>query len=303
MLDKFAEELREARLKSGISLQQMSTRTRIDIKFLEAIDNGDFIFLPEPYVKAFLKDYAKMVGLDENKTIQKYEAAKKGKIIEEKPESQKVEVLHKLEERREEPINPEPKSAVVQTYDATPPETPVNSSPDMTKRNIILGSMIGGSILLLGLIYLVFFRDNSEIVVAEKPIEEVIENNQQRYVEEESPDELAGKEQVISSDSISLTILSEDTTWVKIILDENESEEFILFPSSQKMIKTKNNYEITLGNPQGIKFQLNNKPLSFTGKKGSVTHVLIDRSGLQYLNPTQPKKQPTKQADTSLIQE
>ena len=47
MLDKYAEELREAREKKGITLQQMAAKTRIDIKFLEAIDNGNFSFLPE----------------------------------------------------------------------------------------------------------------------------------------------------------------------------------------------------------------------------------------------------------------
>ena len=52
MLEKLAEELHEARIKSGITLQQMAGKTRVDIKFLEAIDNGDFTFLAEPYVKA-----------------------------------------------------------------------------------------------------------------------------------------------------------------------------------------------------------------------------------------------------------
>ena len=81
MLEKIAEELHEARLKSGVTLQQMAVKTRVDIKFLEAIDKGDFNFLPEPYVKAFIKDFAKMVGLDETKIILKYDAAKKGKPL------------------------------------------------------------------------------------------------------------------------------------------------------------------------------------------------------------------------------
>jgi hypothetical protein len=301
MLDKFAEELKEARLKSGITLQQMSTRTRIDIKFLEAIDNGDFIFLPEPYVKAFLKDYARIVGLDENKTIQKFEAAKKGKLIEEVPKLREEEP-DKQEGKTGEPDKPEVKSASSQVYDAAPSETTANTSPDMTRRNIILGSIIGGSILVLGLIYLVFLRNGSEIIVAEKPIEEVIEDNQQRYVDEESGLDTAGGGQMISPDSISLTILSEDTTWIRIIFDENRSEEFILFPNSQKIVRTKNNYKITIGNPSGIKFQLNNKPLNFTWGKGTVASILIDSSGLQYLKTVPVRKQPAVEVDSSNIQ-
>jgi hypothetical protein len=296
MLDKFSEELKEARINSGISLQQMSTRTRIDIKFLEAIDNGDFMFLPEPYVKAFLKDYAKMVGLDENITIQKFEAAKKGKLIEEIPQPQEDVEQKPAEEKTGEPVKPEIQSPV-QMYDATPSETSAGSSPDATRRNIILGSIIGGSIIILGLVYLLFFRNGTEIVVAEKPIEEVIENNQQRY-EEDTP----VNRQAIPSDSISLTILSVDTTWIRILLDDDKSEEFILFPNSQKVLKTKNNYKLTIGNPHGIRFQLNNKPLNFTWDKGTVAYIQIDSSGLQYLRASQVRRQTTEAADTSNIQ-
>ena len=80
MLNNFADELRNARLKKGISLEQMAAKTRIDLKFLEAIDNGNFVFLPELYVKAFIKQYAKVVDLDEQETINRYEDAKAGRL-------------------------------------------------------------------------------------------------------------------------------------------------------------------------------------------------------------------------------
>ena len=69
MLDKFADELRLQRESSGLTLQQLANKTRIDLKFLEAIDQGNFAFLPDIYVKAFLKQYAKTIGLDENITL------------------------------------------------------------------------------------------------------------------------------------------------------------------------------------------------------------------------------------------
>ena len=72
MLDKFADELRQQRESAGLTLQQMATKTRIDLKFLEAIDQGNFSFLPDLYVKAFVKQYAKTIGLDENLTIKKF---------------------------------------------------------------------------------------------------------------------------------------------------------------------------------------------------------------------------------------
>lgn len=83
MLNKFAEELKAARLKSDLTLEQIAAKTRIDLKFLEAIENGNFHFLPELYVKAFLREYFNLVGLNEQISFKKFEAAKKGKQYDE----------------------------------------------------------------------------------------------------------------------------------------------------------------------------------------------------------------------------
>ena len=57
MFDKLSEELKAARIRSGLSLQLLAAKTRIDLKFLENIEDGNFSFLPELYVKAFLKEH------------------------------------------------------------------------------------------------------------------------------------------------------------------------------------------------------------------------------------------------------
>ena len=82
MFKKFVEELKTAREKAGISLQQVSAKTRIDIKFLKALESGDFNFLPDLYVKAFIKQYSKVVGLDEQEVIYNYSQIKEGKVRE-----------------------------------------------------------------------------------------------------------------------------------------------------------------------------------------------------------------------------
>ncbi|MCH7827355.1 MAG: helix-turn-helix domain-containing protein, partial [Bacteroidetes bacterium] len=55
MLNKFAHELKKAREKADITLQNLSARSRLDIKFLQSMEKGDFLFLTELYVKAFIK--------------------------------------------------------------------------------------------------------------------------------------------------------------------------------------------------------------------------------------------------------
>ncbi|OGU46275.1 MAG: hypothetical protein A2000_03470, partial [Ignavibacteria bacterium GWB2_36_8] len=269
MLEKIAEELHEARLKSGVTLQQMAVKTRVDIKFLEAIDKGDFNFLPEPYVKAFIKDFAKMVGLDETKIILKYDAAKKGKPLEEIEEAGKPDIAKKNVESKQ-----------VQKYDATSPNNSTGSQAAINQNIRLYAAIAVIFALIFFSVYLLFFKDSNEIVVAEKPFEEVVKENQQRFVQEEEP---PGSVNTQQSDSLVLNVFASDTSWVKIVLDNSKAEEFILFPNSQKSIKAMNDYKITLGNAGAIKFQMNDKPLNFSGKAGSVIHVQINKSGLTYL--------------------
>jgi len=271
MLDKFAGELREAREKAGVNLQQIALKTRIDIKFLEAIDNGDFTFLSDPYVRAFIKEYAKVIGLDEIITLQKYEAAKKGMELEE------FESSPETTETITEPQNN------VQTYDAT--HHPVKKDLSVSlKLNLIRFAVFAGAVLLFFLIiYYLFFKSSDEIVITEKSIEEIIDENKERF-EEEADRNVTDNTQ--SADSISLTVFSNDTSWIKIIFDDSREEEFTLFPNSQKKLRSKDNFKIIVGNSGGIKFSLDNEQLNFAGKAGTIKYVLIDSSGLSYLkNP------------------
>ncbi len=101
MFDKFAEELKAAREKNGLTIQQVAAKSRIDIKFLEAMEIGDFSFLPEIYVKAFVKDYSNIVGLDPDVTLKKFDAARHGKVYSEEVEETKSPEPEKPAEKNE----------------------------------------------------------------------------------------------------------------------------------------------------------------------------------------------------------
>ncbi|MGA7838936.1 MAG: helix-turn-helix transcriptional regulator, partial [Ignavibacteriaceae bacterium] len=191
MLEKFAEELREAREKNKITLQQIAQKSRIDLKYIEAIDRGDFSFLPELYVKAFIKQFAKIVGLDEQVTIKKYEAAKTGKTPKEEMEPEKPEEIKK-EAVSEKPVNDK-------KAEAPKIQQPVKSFQESTEKKsgaeevsfleriksdkAILAGVIGGAlVIILVVVYFFFIMPESDIIVAEKPYDEVRKENQQRYV-------------------------------------------------------------------------------------------------------------------------
>lgn len=63
--DPVGPRLKNARLKLGLDLADLSVRTKVTTRHLEAIEDGRFDALPgRPYVLGFSKSYAQAVGLD-----------------------------------------------------------------------------------------------------------------------------------------------------------------------------------------------------------------------------------------------
>jgi hypothetical protein len=65
--------LREARMRSGIDITEVETRTKIRAKYLRAIENEEWDMLPGPiYVKSFLRTYSDYLGLDSRMLVDDY---------------------------------------------------------------------------------------------------------------------------------------------------------------------------------------------------------------------------------------
>jgi cytoskeletal protein RodZ len=66
--------LRKAREQRGYTLDDIQEATKIRKRYLEAIENGDYKVLPGSfYVRAFVKNYAEMVGLDAEEVLRLYQ--------------------------------------------------------------------------------------------------------------------------------------------------------------------------------------------------------------------------------------
>ncbi|HEY8141545.1 MAG TPA: helix-turn-helix domain-containing protein [Kofleriaceae bacterium] len=65
--------MRELRESMGIELREISERTKISTAYLGAIEGEEFERLPAPvYVRGFLVEYAKMLGLDVTRVLETY---------------------------------------------------------------------------------------------------------------------------------------------------------------------------------------------------------------------------------------
>tara|TARA_B110000438_G_scaffold243600_1_gene243687 strand:+ start:72 stop:1178 length:1107 start_codon:yes stop_codon:yes gene_type:complete len=71
--EPFYKSLNESRLSKSIDLDEISNITKINIKYLEAIEQGNLDIIPPTYIRLFIKSYAQYLKLDFEKILSSYE--------------------------------------------------------------------------------------------------------------------------------------------------------------------------------------------------------------------------------------
>ncbi|CAM4251650.1 helix-turn-helix domain-containing protein [Saccharibacillus endophyticus] len=72
-MSDLGQQLKDARMQKGLSLEDVQEMTKIRKRYLEAIEQGDFKVLPGSfYVRAFIKTYAEAVDLDPDLLLQNH---------------------------------------------------------------------------------------------------------------------------------------------------------------------------------------------------------------------------------------
>ena len=248
------EELRKTRLEKNITLQDISAATRINVRFLEAIEQGEFDILPKPYVKAFIKQYARHIGFDEQKIIELFEEYKK----------------------QAEPQESGEKSDTVKS------KAPDISFSTPKLKNLFLSlAVLGGIALIIYLGISVF--DSPEETVAERPFQDVvreIEEHADRTSIEPVDSLLIRRSEPV--DSVSLAVTAIDTVWLTITVDNVMQNEYIFPPGRSQQWKAANGFLMTVGNAGGVSVTINDDSIGVLGNPGQVLRNLqITHDGIQ----------------------
>ena len=96
--------LKKERQEKGISLEEISRKTKIQVRYLQSLEEGDFsCFAGKVYIKGALRNYAESVGINAAELISYYERISGEKASEEKSEElnqeNKNELFHGKEKR------------------------------------------------------------------------------------------------------------------------------------------------------------------------------------------------------------
>ena len=308
-LRKLAAELKGAREQTKITIEEIFTKTRIDKKFLAAIEQGNFSVMPEVYIRAFIKEYSRTIGLDSDEVLEKFKLASEGRDFETATEK----VSDKKSITKEEVV----KSKIEKAANLELANEPRETDPKKNKTSIYILSALGALIAIL-VAYNLFLDTESNVIVTEKPFEEIIEsrtsdnkedtievaktNNSVPIEKIESPKveptiteakvEQVKKETPVVSKNISsdkklvLTIIGNKKSWIRVLSDEINNNEFILDSGMTKVFSADEKLYLHIGNSGDMKLLLNNKDLNFTGSSGKVRKIFVTQNGIEYLRRT-----------------
>ncbi len=287
-LKEFGEKLRKIRESKDISLHRIFEITRNDLKYLQAIEQGNFDIMPEVYMKALLKEYADVLGLNPDEVVEEFVAIKENKQEEEQPQSGETVQAGESEET--------PKKVFEETALGLNAEAEdlAKSASLSNDKKIIIGVAV---IAILLIAYFIFKPEKPKVLVKETPYKEVIKNQsgekQKPAVEQQTTNKTtkqpaeSKKQQRLGT--LTLVISGTDTSWVRVTADGKLKGEFLIYPGVTKSFGAEKYFTVLAGNSGGIKLTLNDSVLTFSGKKGRVRNLYVDKDGVKYLRISKKK--------------
>lgn len=254
----FAEELRQARTARGVSLADIAASKLINLHYLEEMEKGNFSFVPQTYIRAFVREYASCVGLDPEDILRRYD-------------DEWTREQRRNDAPADAPLNP-PKGSL----------SPVVRLPLRDLSSAVrpwlnpLRVRIGLGILLVGTLCTILWnmlRNEGPGEVSEIPFGDVIKENESRLTPAGNVVSNAN-ELATPGDSLYLTAYTRDTVWVQITIDNLAPEDYIFYPNGKMSWRATRRFLVTLGNAGGVEFVLNRKNLGTFGNRGTVVRNL-----------------------------
>ncbi len=286
LLVKFAGELKATRESKNIPLQQIAFKTKIDIKFLQAIEDAKFDVLPEIYVRAFIKEYASSVELNPKETIAKYDLAKSGATESVAVNKPNIEVAKTVEPIQNEMIAKEEFHSAPITKEFTSPEIsqPVkelnNQNAFSSKINIIVGSFI--LVVAVVISYFAFFYEGTKSIETNNNYSE--EQQEPRYEEPKAIDTTSQSNvtPIVMDDSLKLAIENSERVWIKVLSDGKNIHQNSVEKNSKLLFKAEKMFSVSIGNAGVVKMFFNNKPVPNVGKFGEIRNIVLSADTIRY---------------------
>jgi len=253
------EYLREGRDALGVSLEEISARTCISVRQLDALETNRLERLPGGLFNiSFARQYARELGLNEEEAATRIKAAM----------GVAAQAHGRMAAGRTRTSSDGPASKLAEW-----------ASEFFRKHGGSVASMIIGAVLIGGGFYSFRFLDEpnqerqpAQAVVAEAPPPAAAPPVQQVSTPVEAAEPAA---------PIELTLEVVETVWVRAVVDGQRLFEETLSRGVVKPIHAQQQVELKVGNAGGLLLSLNGQDLPAIGPRGFVRSVTVTPQGIE----------------------
>jgi transcriptional regulator with XRE-family HTH domain len=230
------QDLKRERELRSISLKEISSSTKISLRFLQALEEDRLDILPSKFfIKAILRTYAKFIGLEEDYVLNKYYETS-------------LELEQSLESKQ---IKRKARPAV----------------PKNIKKLIYSAALIIILLLFLFSLYYLFFLKKQTSAPTERPKASTLVQ-EETTLPPSRTEPLA--EFIPDKENLTIEIFFLEETWLQVWADGVVKVDGLKQPGEKLMIKAYEELLIHLGNAGGISYTLKNKQGKQLGPSGAV---------------------------------
>jgi transcriptional regulator with XRE-family HTH domain len=252
-MEELPQIIKKYREQLGLTIDQVSEKTKIRKFILSSIESGEYTNLPPVYGKSFVKSYLTFLEIPEEEF------------------SEGLEELSKQLGIKKTSYNPI-KSNNYGTLDNSIKLFGLNLSPTVINYSIYSAIVIIVAII----VYVSIFsgsRDENQIAQDLTPPTDSIEAEPEEF-QVSTP---------LPLDSILLEAFAIDSAWIKVDIDGNKVEQALMIPNMKKKWKAKDYFIIHQGNIGGLEIKRNGKLLEPFGSPGrSVKNVKVTEDRVIY---------------------
>jgi len=305
--------LKREREKRGLSYAEVSQQTRLRAHLLVAIENEEWDLLPAPtLVKGFIRSYARVLGLDEERILELYREETGSDDF-----TQKF-VLPSIPQRKKwpfvvvgllvlmaavtafyvwflPPMEPDGtdhtnavslQNSAVGEAPATPEEQRKTQGEPLIEEEVSIETgvpLVASSELTTdtsGVNPETQIKPETAEIRAAKPPESPAADEE--TPEAEIPSDVVKPEAEIPSEvakpeTLMLRLKGHVTerTWLRISIDGGKPKEYVLSPSDTPEWEAEKGFELLIGNAGGIALEFNGKKMDNLGKQGQVVRIKL----------------------------
>lgn len=249
-MDSLGQFLKQQRECKGYSLEDAQEETKIQIKYLKALEQENFDILPgEVFTKGFIRSYADYLGLDPQEAMNKYYALKGTKQEEEieSNEPVKVKVSGSKENQDKNQKEGEP---------ASKPKV----SPVLT--------FLAIGVIVLGILIYNFYNN---IPDEQTPPPQGVEQTEDIPSQEPAPQPEPQRPAELPA-PVYVKTTSTKNCWTQVRIDGKLVFEGVLTPDTVREWQGQERIDFRFGNAGGVNLEYNGQDLGRVGADGEVVN-------------------------------